>query len=474
MSRALAPVALTAWLLCLASCSEAPEPPSDTTPPPTETVPDEATAEPEDQPADPVAPEPHPEVERPGPNVLLLVMDTTRADRCSVHGYERPTTPFLEEFAADAVVFDQAWSPAPWTGPSHASLFTGLRPERHGLRAGVSRHLAAERDTLAEAFQDAGWATAAYSNAPPVSKGYGFDQGFDVFREMFADREWTHPPARRTHAEAATWAEEVHARGEAFFLFVNDFDAHLPYRPVPEFGERFVDPAHDRDEVMAGTAFGFVPALMNNLGVERTTPQQDQILSELYDASIATLDAEIRTLFERLEQGGLLEDTIVVVAGDHGDNVGEHGLHDHQFSVHKGLLHVPLLIRYPGRFEGGLRRDEVVRLEDLHPTILELAALPVPADLDAKSLLRDLPGRVARARLGEPKVLIEHAASMFPHVDYAPFRRSLSSVFDGSHQLIVGSDGSIQLYELATDPSALTDVAERFPDVVERLRALAD
>lgn len=430
--------------------------------------------------ATPATPEPQEEAPEPAeppprrPNVLLLVMDTTRRDRCSVHGYERPTTPFLEEFATDATVFDTAWSPAPWTGPSHASLFTGLRPARHGLRAGVSRHLSDERETLAESFKAAGYSTAAFVNAPPVARVFGFSQGFDVFRELFADRSWSHPRARETHAEAARWAERVHAAGEPFFLFVNDYDPHLPYRPVEEFGAQFVDAEFTPDEVRRGMEFEFIRALRHNLGLERTTERQDRVLSQLYDACIATLDAEIRTLFERLDAGGLLEDTIVVIVGDHGDNVGDQGLHDHQFSVHRGLLEVPLVIRAPGVFEGGTRHGEVVRLEDLHPTILELAGLAVPDGLDGESLTAPLDGRIARGQFGEPKVLLTDAARLFPGVDLTRQRRSLRSVFDGRHHLIVGSDGSVELYDLVEDRNETRDLSRERPDLVEQLRALAD
>lgn len=450
----------------------APEPPQ-AKPTPAEEVRDDepVAAEPEDAPAEAEAPVVAPKP-RPGPNVILLVMDTVRADRCSVHGYERPTTPYLEEFAEDAVVFDQAWSPAPWTAPSHASLFTGLLPARHGLRAGVSRHLSDARETLAETLREAGWATAGFSNAPPVSRAYGFDQGFELFREMFSDPGWTHPPARRTHQFAAEWAEAMDAEGRAFFLFVNDFDAHLPYRPVDELRERFVQGDVSVDRQLEAMQFGFGHALEYNLRLVPHDEGQDALLSDLYDGSIATLDAEIRTLFERLDAKGLLRDSVVVIVGDHGDNLGEYGLHDHQFSVHRGLLHVPLIVRAPEHFVGGRRSTDVVRLEDLHPTLLELVGLPVPSNLDGVSILADTQGRVARGALGEPKVLIEHAGRMFPGADFAPFRRSLRSVFDGRHQLILGSDGSRVLYDLGPDGDAFHDLSGDLPDVVERLRNL--
>ena len=146
------------------------------------------------------------------PNVILLVMDTTRADRCSLVGYDRPTTPALEALAREGINFRNTWSPAGWTGPAHASIFTGLLPERHGYRHGNQEFLDLQTTTLAERLKGAGYRTACLTNNPTIAPEFGLEQGFETYVPLYLDRDLGYPTAPTTHRKALEWAKRVHER----------------------------------------------------------------------------------------------------------------------------------------------------------------------------------------------------------------------------------------------------------------------
>jgi arylsulfatase A-like enzyme len=408
----------------------------------------------------------------PRPNVLVLVMDTTRADRCSVNGYARPTTPSLEAFAKDAVNFRQAWSPAGWTAPAHASMFTGLRPEHHGLTGGQIRFLDVVHPTLAETLWNAGYATACFTNNPNISPESGLTRGFASSDLRYVDRSRPYPWAPATHEAALAWAVEQDRRGTPFFLFVNDMEPHLPYGPPPgdegEFLRERPAPA-----VLADARAFDSPRPLAYCG--RALELDDaylRTLSDLYDAEIHTLDREIGSLFDGLRSAGLWDRTMVVVAGDHGEMMGEHHLVAHQFSLYRAVRHVPLLVRWPGASDDGRVVDSVVRLEDVFPTVLEACGLPVPGDLDGASLARGLEGRVARAIQGDATTTLTSAERAFPGVDFRPMAGRTDAVFDGRFHLVAFADGRTELYDVTADPAESRNLAAERPADVERLRAL--
>jgi arylsulfatase A-like enzyme len=408
----------------------------------------------------------------PRPNVLVLVMDTTRGDRCSVDGYPRPTTTCLDQFAKDAVVFRDAWSPANWTVPAHASLFTGLRAEHHGLYEGNRRYLSEGSATLAELLGAAGYATACFTNNSAVSSGFGLTQGFERVEELYARQGRVYPWARETHELAAAWAEDCAKAGRPFFLFVNDMEPHLPYTPPAEFATRFVRRIASREEIQFAESFGYPHTLAYDLRQEELSDEQLGLLSDLYDGEIATLDSEIGRLLGRLHDDGLLDSTLVVVLGDHGEDIGDHHLFEHALGLHRSLLHVPLVVRYPGRFDKGRVVDDLVRVEDVFPTVLETCGLGVPAGLDGAPLGRDLPGRVALSfQMPQVRELSEYAAAHGP-VDISQLVRGIRSAYDGTHHLIAYSDGKEELFDVRSDPHELHDLRAASPDVASRLRAL--
>jgi arylsulfatase A-like enzyme len=408
------------------------------------------------------------------PNVVMIVMDTTRADRCSFQGYERPTTPRLDELARDAVVFTEAWSPAGWTGPAHASLFTGLRLEHHGFFAGNRMNLAPTAATLAELLSVEGYATASFANNGWFDPRYGLTRGFQHAETHAEDETRPYPWARATHAAAAAWAEARAKEGRPFFLFVNDMEPHLPYTPPADDEARFVPQGTAPGDLAAARAFDFPTTVSYCLRHEELPAGRIELLSALYDAEIAALDREIGALLDRLRAAGLLDDAVVVVAGDHGEMLGEEHQTAHGFSLHRAVRHVPLIVRAPDAFTGGRREGAVVRLEDVMPTVLELCGARVPGGLDGASLLHDLPGRVSRALQGDDDQTRRRIESLIDGVDARPLTVGMRAVFDGRYHCIAYSDGRRQLFDVRSDPAERDDLSAREPAESARLAALLE
>jgi arylsulfatase A-like enzyme len=409
---------------------------------------------------------------RARPNVLLLVMDTTRADRCSFLGYGRPTTPCLAQFAKDAVSFREAYTPGGWTGPAHASLFTGLRPDHHGFHDGARNYLDFATPTLATQLQGAGWATACFTNNAWIAPEFGLTRGFDRVEAMYHREDRPYPWAHQTHTLAVDWAGQAVREGRQFFLFVNDMEPHLPYSPPPEEQALFLRTDPTPEELNEARTIYLNEATDYALGAREISPRVLATMADLYDAEIATLDREIGVLFGRMRAEGLLDSTIVVVVGDHGEPLGEHHMIDHGHTLHHGTRHVPLLIRYPGAFDGGRIVDFVVRLEDVAPTILELCGLAVPEGLDGKTLSKDLAGRISIAVQGAFPARRAWIAESNPGADPTRYLLGLQSVYDGRYDCLTYSDGRRELFDDAADPAETDDLSAKEPAVLARLLPL--
>jgi arylsulfatase A-like enzyme len=411
------------------------------------------------------------------PNVLLLVMDTARGDRFGFNGYDRPTTPRMDAFARDAVVYRDAWSPSNWTGPAHASLFTGLRLENHGFYEGNLRFLAKGADTLAMRLAEAGWATGCFSNNTIISPSFGLTQGFEFEARCYERPVRPYPWARWAHDEAADWAIRRAEEGKPFFLFVNDMEPHMPYEPPADQAARFLRKPLAPGQMDRLRAFGFPQNITFNLGVDVLDADDLRAFSDLYDAEIATLDAEVGRLLDRLAAAELLENTLVVILSDHGESFGEHHMIEHGFGLHRALLHVPLVIRYPARADGTRAvdpgtTDEVVRVEDVYPTILEVCGLPVPSGLDGHSLTRGLPGRVALAMQPPQPREMENYVKQCGPTDTSRIDGGIESAYDGRWHYVRTTDGRQSLFDVDADPAEAEDLFARSPEIADRLRAL--
>ena len=393
------------------------------------------------------------EQDGPSPNVLFVVMDTVRADHCSVYGYPRATTPNLVALARESTAYTDAWSPAGWTAPAHASMFTGLRPEHHGLNLGNRLFLPETSSTLAENLAAAGYHTYGASGSPVVSPTFGLVQGFQGFDLVM--EEDGHEP-EEIYRLALVEIRRATAEGRPFFVFLNDFRAHLTYIPSAESRQAFLPPDATPEEVEAGMAYG-QPAAVRQIAESGPppSPREIEILTALYDGEIRDVDSSLGKFLDVLRADGTLDQTLVIVTSDHGENLGDHGMMSHILSLHRSVRRVPLLIRHPGHFESGARVSATVRLEDLFPTVLEVCGLEVPEGLDGTSLRGVEGGRLSRAIHGPFKLAAGAAGAGHVPAPGAsgPYSGSLKAVFDGQLHLIAGSDGKEELYDVRADPA---------------------
>lgn len=297
-------------------------------------------------------------------NVLFVTLDTTRADHLGFYGDNDAKTPHLDTLANGSFVFEDAISQVPLTLPSHTSMMTGRLPIGHGVRDNAGFFLDPKETTLAEVFKQAGYATSAFVSAFVLDSRWQLNQGFDHYYDAFnlAPFQGISPRdiqrrGEETEIEAAHWLQD-HSSGR-FFSWVHFYDPHEPYDP-PE-------------------------------------PYRDAFPDRPYDGEIAYMDEVFGKLMAKLEELGVQDRTIIVVAGDHGESLGEHGEATHAMFVYNSTQHVPLFIHVPGA--GGSRVKGVVSLIDIAPTLLELAGLPPVQAMQGASLIGKINGSDKKQRL---------------------------------------------------------------------------
>ncbi len=396
------------------------------------------------------------------PNVLLVVCDTLRADRLGCYGNDRRTSPFLDALASRSTRYTRAFASAPWTLPTHASLFTGMHPFEHGVHTYEPNHtrenlrpLADAHLTLAEVLAERGWSTGGIiSNMGWFDPVFQLDQGFD-------DWQLARSYASRLNLRVARWLDEV--GDDPFFLFVNYTDTHYVYntRPVDD-----LDVVPDRDEgellhalteaVLAGE--GPVPAELR------------QRVLDQYDTAVANLDDGLEGLVGLLRERGLLDDTLLVITSDHGEFFGEHRLVEHSKDVYDEVLRVPLVVKAPGQRTGRVD-DRPTSSADVAGLVLSL--LPDALVGDARPLFPNLPG--------EAPVVSENYWARLKDLqaDWGHrFDRTRHVLVEWPWKFIASSDGAHELYDLAADPAEsedrVDDEPERAAAMAARLRELMD
>lgn len=338
--------------------------------------------------------------EQRGPNVILISIDTLRADRLSLYGYERKTSPNLDNWARrSAAVFRSAVVQAPWTLPSHVSMLTGVEAYRHGVHF-YEMTIPRSLTFLAEILRKAGYSTMAVTGGGLLHPRYEFTQGFDHY--------WYYPGSRATGEElsqgmerALEWLEEP--PGHPFFLFIHTYEVHTPWRSRQPYFDRFSDlPAvqdmrmknDDPDPEEGFLAKSGVSALnlvRPKLPVGPTEAELVELANAAYDSGVAYTDEQLGRLFDVLARHELDDDTIVVVTSDHGELLGEYDVVGHRYLYEENIL-VPLIIAAPGGRGAGLEIDSQVRSIDIVPTVLELAGLQALEDVDGESLVPLLDG----------------------------------------------------------------------------------
>jgi len=323
-------------------------------------------------------------------SVLLVCLDTVRADHLGFMGYtRRPTTPALDALARDALVFDDVTAAACWTKPSVPSFLTGSFPATHGVYEGSSKAaegmatdvLDERSTTLAEAFADAGYATAGFLRNGQLAPGFGMDQGFELYDNGSHD-------AAAIADLALDWLG-ARDRSRPFFLYLHILDAHWPFDVPDEAALRFAGP-----EDLALVRDGDWHALMDAVhdGERELTADEAEGILDLYDSSLRYVDDQLARVFDALREDGTLDELVVSVVADHGEEFLEHGRYGHGHGLYENLTRVGWLLRAPGVAAG--RHEAPVSLIDLHPSVLSAAGLEPDGELLAVDRVRrpDAPG----------------------------------------------------------------------------------
>ena len=374
------------------------------------------------------------------PNIVLISLDTVRPDHLGCYGYPRQTTPNLDRLAAGSARFTNVWVQAPWTLPSHMSLFTSLTPSRHRVDS-ISRVLSQQIPTWPQLLQQAGYHTAALVNNGQMRAHWGFSRGFELWQEYEVDT-----PAGNCEAitgQALHWLGS--APQEPWLLFLHYFDAHDPYEAPDRWREKF-------DVTLSGPA-------AQRLAWEGRRPEsslsnshlRDQLVAA-YDAEIAWLDHELGRLFQAID-----DDTMIVVLTDHGEAFEEHGWTLHGATLYEEEIRAALIIRYPG----GLYADQLVAAPvsflDVGPTVLEAAHLNVPKHFMGHDLTPGVEGQPFTPRVvsSETKAVLDGRVAQCV-IDY-PWK-AIFNLFDQS----------LELYRL---PDEQTDLRDQHPEIAARLGA---
>jgi arylsulfatase A-like enzyme len=420
-----------------------------------------------------------PAADRDRPNILLIILDTQRADHLSSYGYHRPTTPHLDSVAREGVLFERAFSPSSWTLPSHASLFTGRLTREHRAGDDSIKLLDDRFPTLAERLGAVGYATAGFvANTYWAARHTGLARGFvhyedfygtpgdalqrmALVRELQRLTEWLgavdirgRKRAPHINTEFLRWSARIQDR--PFFAFLNYMDVHSPYLPPEPYAGRFGPVRRE-----------FRPKRLEvgNRNSQPISADERAHRIDRYDESLAYLDAHVGRLMAELLRRGILDRTIVIITSDHGELFGEHGFLEHGKSLYQQETLVPLIIRYPARIPGGSRVTSRVGSIRLAATIADLVALGA-SPFPGRSLLGEI-GRDSTAaiplvtELGRTRVSGTPAAKGW-----------VRSLVNGRWHFIQLQSGKHELYDLEADPEELNDLAATVEGraAVERLR----
>lgn len=401
------------------------------------------------------------------PNIILLILDTVRASELSLYGAERPTTPSLRALAASGTTFDWAFSTAPWTLPSHASMFTGRYSSQQ--TGNWTTPLDGAHATLAGVLASYGYATGGFTaNLVATPRGFGLDRGFSRYEDhrrtltqmvfttslgqassirntwhALVEQHWigralrevakfdfeprySYPdndpkPADLVNSSFFRWSRGV--EGRPYFAFLNYFDAHGPYESPARYAKLFGDGDRVRDR---------------------------------YDRSIRYIDDAIATLVDTLRARGELDRTILVIAADHGEQFGEHGLGWHSNSLYEQLTHVPLFIRYPARVPAGARVSQPVSLRDLAATFIDLGALPDGRGLGGTTLASTWQDSSARASAA----IAELSRGINADPKALNAKGDMHALADDTLHYIRNGDGTYQIYAYRRDPEETVDLAK--------------
>ncbi|MEX0725665.1 MAG: sulfatase-like hydrolase/transferase [Planctomycetaceae bacterium] len=364
------------------------------------------------------------------PHIVLITLDTTRADRLGCYGYAPALTPALDALAKRGILFERTYTPVPLTVPAHASLMTGLYPPEHGVRLNGESRLNESVHTLATVLKKEGYQTGAFVAAFVLQRQFGLDQGFDVYDDDLSTAEPIHDQSHQYRAgefvvdTALRWLQSQD--DQPFFCWIHLYDPHDPYLAHPQlFGDEFQDRA--------------------------------------YDAEIAYVDRQVKRVLDQLKARGIDEETYVIVVGDHGESLGEHGERTHGYMTYNATMHVPFIVAGPTIAEPPRRIDSAVSLVDFAPTIFELLQIEPPHQMAGRSLVPAFEGRALSPQLyyGE--------SEQAEFAEYGLNIASLDCLIAERWKYIRTMKN--ELYDRKSDPAELKNLAELQPEQTDEMEA---
>jgi arylsulfatase A-like enzyme/predicted Zn-dependent protease len=364
-------------------------------------------------------------------NVILVTLDTTRADRIGCYGFTNVATPTIDLFASRGVRFERCYAQTPLTLPSHTTLMTGTLPPFHGVRDNGGFVVPSQLKTMAELFKEKGYATGAFIAAYVLDSKWGLNQGFDTYFDKFDFTKFkrislgtVQRPANEVMAEALPWLEKN--KGGKFFAWIHLYDPHTPYEPPPPYDKLYA--------------------------------------SHPYLGEIAFADSQLRRLWDLLSANGLDRNTVLVFAGDHGESLGEHGEQSHGFFIYQGAVHVPLVVVTPFPKFNGVVASDVAGLVDILPTVCEMTGLSIPVEVQGHSLLPGFTGR--RRKVPAPA----YSETYYPRFHYG--WSDLKSVQDERYKLILAPVP--ELYDVVADPREEKNLVYLEKGVYDKFTAAAE
>jgi arylsulfatase A-like enzyme len=430
------------------------------------------------------------------PNILLIVMDTVRADHLSLYGYYLNTTPYLKKMALESTVFNNAFAAAPWTLPSHASIFTGLYPSQHKTNA---EHFWLDDTyrTVAEVLHDNGYQTVSFSNNDYVTSYHNMVQGFerswykgnwtdeikmpeqslggavvsslnwlweyfktDILAKVIKDPAsiWDYPSAAVTNEAVSNWLGRGRDESRSFFMFINYMDAHFPYDPDDETAGLFLN----KEELKMSYALKLRnPPIKYFLDMSKGgyTERDIRIMNRLYDARIHYLDGELEKLFNTFKKLGIYDRTLIIIVSDHGEYLGTHNRLAHGLGLNEEVLHVPLIARYPKLFKAGARYDTVVTHVDIPETILSFAKIGErPEGKPETQILFDLKPDFRQYVFAESFFPLNLLIGASLKDDNSGLFVEQKTIRSQTHQMIWKSRGEPEFYNVVYDPSEMNNI----------------
>ncbi len=404
------------------------------------------------------------------PNVLLVVLSGVRPDHVSAYGYRRATTPELSKLAAGGTLFEAAITPAPWPLTAQASLATGLYPSEH---AATFDHpiLEAKLETLAEKLKAAGYDTFAATTDEQMGSGNGFAQGFDVFKEVRpTEQGMPDEGAAAAESELLGWLGARADRSRPWFAMVTLINPRLPFNPQGDYQQKFLEHPLPLPQLQQMTQLWIPFARQFTLNMVSLGPEGMEAMGSLYDGEIAYVDYRLGRMADALSKDRVLDDTLVIVTGDSGEDLGEHRAMADMQNVWDSIVRVPLVMRLPGRVPAGRRETTQVQTVDLMEAVMKLTAPAGEAGAaPAESPVRPRPAAIIEAR-SDPAAL-RYYLSVMPAADVEVFKRHLLAVRTADMKFILNSRGDVALFDLKADPQEKRSIAQDRPDDAREMNA---